>query len=811
MALGFLLGVLVLLSVWPRVSCADVLGVAVETECRDRYLLVTTRLIAENEPRFEAVDADGVHAITELYGSECGYMFSILPLHGHAELRASYYSCHTDNQGDEVFVFSFNLIAADETGEEMTYRINETCYLPLPWSPREIRCEENYMEVSVRNDMSCVFSKTEDYWMAAQLTAHRVATPAWQVMFQKEGEQQFSPMSIPEARVLGYVFHLTQGRLVFRSPYRQPHSSLVMVNGTRVEQVHPILFSRQRWVVMMVDLVVACSTNDGVFDGVDLIWETPTLLSSLASGLAGLDSMQVSMGVDGQLLDKATAAGRGYSLEISDDTIRLSIPFNAEGGYRHSFVMNNTYHEVYILHLYFEQLLVDEGGVETRIRFHRPMSTPLLWQDPSVINQTDLAERVFTVYLGNLTDMVNLVAVKLNGHAFTVQEANESNYNITAVHQLNSTLHGYILRVPFEDVIVHKLYSTEGLFLYMLYINFTLAVLPQGEPFYHLTSIVAHFHDVFAPVFSAVCNSRNISFQMDHQPFDYLWEAAIGPYLLTPSLASKRGYVMQNDSNSLTLEVPLFTVGYTYEDIHLEQFSGTFEILSRFSRTLEVARSLSMRCVFQTTELIVCSTKGVMTVVKDVTLVIPEAEPSRTSLANRTCRPQETDDTRVLFNFGLDTCGTRVMVDYPHVAYENEILIEQVSDSEAPVKTSPLVVTVRCVYPLSGLHKLFAYRRFEADSPGVGTMMVTEVPEKSPPTLSLPTTVKPTISATRSLSTSHKRPRRPLFSKIDRYVNNPHTRLTPWRNLPAIQPTAEYVRLFSWQMNNSKEPTTPRL
>lgn len=39
-------------------------------------------------------------------------------------------------------------------------------------------------------------------------------------------------------------------------------------------------------------------------------------------------------------------------------------------------------------------------------------------------------------------------------------------------------------------------------------------------------------------------------------------------------------------------------------------------------------------------------------------------------------------------------------------------------------------VTVRCVYPLSDLYKLFAYWRFDADSPGVGTIL-TRVPVKS--------------------------------------------------------------------------------
>ncbi|XP_064821000.1 uncharacterized protein LOC135539048, partial [Oncorhynchus masou masou] len=649
-------------------------------------------------------DADGVHPITKQYGSECGYMFSILPLPGHVELRASYFSCHTDNQDDEVFTFSFNLITTAASGVETTYAVNATCFLPLPWSPREVSCEENYME------------------------AHSSATSTWQVMFQQEG-QQLIPMSFSEARELGYVFHLTQGRLVFRSPYtpRSVMGSVSMINGSVVEVVHPILFSRQRWVVMMVDWIVACSTNEGMYDGAGLVWQTPTLLSPLVSGLSGLESSKISMGVDGQLLDEPITAERGYSLDISDTTVQISIPFNAAGGYRKSFVMDNMYHEFYVVRLYYEQIFLDDCGVETRLRLHRPMNTPLLIQHLSIINQTVLEDRVFTVYLGNLHYDVDLVAVTLNGHNFTILEATKSGLVITTVPQPNSNLHAYILRLPFEDAAVHKLYSPEGLLQFSMDINYTLVILPQEEPYYYLTSVVAQFNDVFPPVFKGVCNEKSISFQMAHKPFDYLWEVGVGPYILTTNLAAKRGYIMQNDSKSLTLEVPLFSVGYTYKDINLKQFYGSFEIHSRLPKTLEVKSSLAKACLFQTTEVIVCSTEGVVTVVTDVTLA--GAEPNGTFLLDSTCRPQETDGTRVLFSFGLHTCGTRVQVDHQHVTYENEINVEHKIRSAlvALMFSSLFRITVRCVYPLSDLYKLFAYWRFDADSPGVGTIL-TRVP-----------------------------------------------------------------------------------
>ena len=50
-------------------------------------------------------------------------------------------------QDDQVFTFNFNLIGTRE-GVEVTYALNQTCSPLLPWAPRELTCEGNYMEVS---------------------------------------------------------------------------------------------------------------------------------------------------------------------------------------------------------------------------------------------------------------------------------------------------------------------------------------------------------------------------------------------------------------------------------------------------------------------------------------------------------------------------------------------------------------------------------------------------------------------------------------------------------------------------------------
>lgn len=58
----------------------------------------------------------------------------------------------------------------------------------------------------------------------------------------------------------------------------------------------------------------------------------------------------------------------------------------------------------------------------------------------------------------------------------------------------------------------------------------------------------------------------------------------------------------------------------------------------------------------------VCSAGGVATVVTTPGGTWPLVDPSRTRLLDPSCRPRETDGSRVLFEFQLDSCGTRAMV-----------------------------------------------------------------------------------------------------------------------------------------------------
>ncbi|XP_047452861.1 uncharacterized protein LOC125015204 [Mugil cephalus] len=722
------------LCAWATGGCDLLPDGVLHIECRDRYVMIAVKLsFTGPEPRFEAVDRTGVHSITGQYAAKCGYSVSVV---NHVELRASYFSCHTDINDDKVFKFNFNLIVNVE-GKEVSYALDKTCSPSLPWSPREVTCETNYMEVSVRSELTCPSGTRIDDWSTLK-PVYSAVTSDWQVMFQM-AEEQLPPMNLSVARRRGYLFDLTEGRLIFRAPYGQPDSYSTEVNGVPVEVVHATVFSRQSWFVIMVDLVTACSMHQGSYDDDGyMTWALPEALYT------NTDDTKISIGLSGELMEQPVAEQIGYAVEKHNATVHISIPYNAEGGYRVSFVADGLY-ELYIFNLYLAQTLLDEDRVETVIRFHRTLVTRPLPRTLFTENQTVLEEQMFTVYLGDVPEDVELAAVHVNGQELT----NASSQYITKVVQPNNT-HGYTLKVPFDDPVVIQEFSKEDAAMqHTLDINYTLTVVDGNEPYYHTMSVMA-LTDASPPVFDATCSDSGISFKLDHQPSDYLWAISIGSDELTSELATQRGYIMSNDSQSLLLTVPLYTDGYEYKDITLKGFFGTFEIVVRHRATSEVQTSTVKTCLFTSTELIMCSTDGVMTVVADLTLAVPSGgTPARTNLGDKHCGPKEVDGTRALFSFPLNSCGSKVKLGKENVTYQNEIFYhkEYVGTNEfASEDGATERVIMQCIYPLAGLHRLFSKYKFESDTDGVGIIIHT-----APPT---PGLLNPTIGPTTGLQTT---------------------------------------------------------
>ncbi|KAJ8009235.1 hypothetical protein DPEC_G00086790 [Dallia pectoralis] len=719
-------------------------GVDIQAECRDRYLWVHVGS-SDNAPIFEAVDAAGVHPI-EGDAPQCGYTISSFKMDVYTTLRASYFSCYTGNQNDEVFTFQLYITVTDAEGRPARYPLAQTCILPLPWSQREVICEEDYMEVSVGRNVLCTTPEgtSKEAWEAAHSIAQKMANSVWQVMFLNN-EEKMAAMSVVDAQQLGYELTATPKRVVFRSPYGQNHSEIVMVDGVPVEVIRGTVFFRQNMMVVMVDISVACTKNPGSFDGARILWDTPKVITPLVDGNFGFESKRINVGVENQLLDEGTARARGYTLEVKGPLVQMGVPFGAKGGYTKSLVMNNVYQETYTALLFYEHVFshvyADGSSVETRHRLCRVVVTPLLCHTPFTIDVDTLspyrktsAEVAFNVYLGNIPHDVALMGVKLNENLFLVTEAADRGYTISTVEHTNGS-HGYTLSVPLDDKSVQRTYLGDGLLQYSVDINYTLSIMPQEESYFHVASVVKQLTDAFPPELRGVCTQRGVVFNMNQPRLGYLWEIGAGHDPLTPQLVAERGYYLINDSHSLTLEVPRLTNGYIYEDINLKRFTGTFEVLLRDSQTSEIQTSTATRCHFKTDQLIICSTDGTVTVVTNTRTPWPGVDPHSTTLSDRTCQPKETDDSRVLFEFGLNTCGTTLTVEGSHAVYENKILSnrEVKPDGDSFMsRDSKFRVTVRCIYPLNSVNRLSVDNLIQSEVPGVGSITFTGSTEDDP-------------------------------------------------------------------------------
>ncbi|XP_054880421.1 uncharacterized protein LOC129354897 [Poeciliopsis prolifica] len=722
MAFKLMFSVALLLSLWSTAECDFLVEGVLRLECRDRYFVIAVDLAATGEvPRFEAVDGTGTYAITEHYAAKCGYTISILSLLGLVELRASYFSCHTERGAG--FSFRFNLITTYK-GVDAYYALNKTCSSPLPWSPREVTCEVNYMEVSVRSELPCQ-SGLSDVWSILG-PPYSPSTEDWQVTFQNPDEQ-LPPMNLSRARQQGYIFDLVHDRIVFRTPYGQLDSYHTEVTGIPVEVVRATLFSQKSWVVVMVDLIAACSKGyEGSYDSGYMIWDTPEAL------YPSLGKTQISFGLNGNLMDQAAAAQKGFIMGRSNSTVQIGIPYNAEGGYRKSFVSDGLF-EFYIFNLDLKQTSVDERHEETVVWFHRTLVTPLLSSPLFIEDQTDVEDGTFSINLGKVPRDVELTSVQLNGQEFAVPFNDSIAYTLTEVRHSNKS-HSYTLKVPLRDPIVIQEFSKENAaMLHKLDINYTLIVTPGDEPYYHTISATA-LMAAPPPSFDVVCTESGIDFKLAYRSFDYLWDFMIGSDRLTPALAANHGYTMSNDSQSLLLSVPLFTHGYKYTDIGLKGFLGTFTILVRDRETADILTSTTKTCLFNTTDVF-------NEWVDDCGGWLVEM-PAHSHLVNSLCVPKEADGTRVLFSFPLHSCGSTVKLAKETVTYQNKIYLDT---SENAVEG----MTVRCMYPLASLYRLFSLHKFESDEEGVGNIIPFVETTKAVPATVTPA-VAPQITRTRA-------------------------------------------------------------
>ncbi|XP_018581739.2 zona pellucida protein AX 4 [Scleropages formosus] len=688
------------------------------TECRDGHFWLTVGSgFLGRMFRFDTEGRSGVHTVSDQRAAICGYTM-LLDSWGNLVLRASYLACDVDTRehtGIQLMVWFVNKEANDE---ETSYPFLLTCPLQQ-WSPREIMCEENYMEVSVKKPIPPVVQKGQEWMTPPPKRSEQGGMKEWRVVFRIPPGAQEDMMSTPvreqtltlmEAEQLGYHINFTGSRILLRCGYSSPFSYVLKVKGIDLEVISITIFYRYQWTLFKVDASVACSLYKGTMDGTYILWSIPQILPPLVQG--PVRNQGARMGVGGRLLSACLIQQRGYKMEVRDGVVEVRIPFGAVGGQIKSHVMAGRYSQSYSVDLFYVQQWGDAQWTLTRHRSFRPLWTTPSPHSPRLVNLTVPEEGDFSVTLGVFPPDVSLANVTIATLTVPLAGAEELGLRVTQVPFPNGT-HAYLLQVPFPHPLVSQKYLGGKYRRYTLAVTFTLLISPHREVFTHSASVVCDLQDVVLPRVEGRCTDKTMKLTLHRGNMDTQWAIFFGNHRLEPDLVEFGGYSLEAADDYFTVEVPLYSLGMAYEDLSLQGLLANVAVSVLDVETGAVEQTFIQRCTFHVRELMVCLPNSWMVVVVDTARVVPPLDPRDIALLDPSCRPKEMDRTRALFSFSLDSCGTIQGVEGKDLVYVNEVRymprylpIPQPFFHPFYYYRQPL----GCRYPLNGTRTLAIYQ-----------------------------------------------------------------------------------------------------
>ncbi|MGH0176885.1 UNVERIFIED_CONTAM: hypothetical protein FKN15_073806 [Acipenser sinensis] len=105
-------------------------------------------------------------------------------------------------KNDVSYALQYRFVRLDSLGRETVYPFSLSCSTDSPWNPREIVCEENYMEVSVRKNVPVIAQEglEKEDWEAALSIVSELSTGIW-----VGGMQGFPDPSVFDGTYLSWV------------------------------------------------------------------------------------------------------------------------------------------------------------------------------------------------------------------------------------------------------------------------------------------------------------------------------------------------------------------------------------------------------------------------------------------------------------------------------------------------------------------------------------------------------------------------------------------------------------------------------
>ncbi|KAM6450087.1 uncharacterized protein PHA67_017284 [Liasis olivaceus] len=687
---------------------------AVRTECRDRYFWVwlDKSALGQSSWSYSISSELGQRIpVTEHIAAQCGFTRGV-DLYGNPEIRISFLACSIHNVLDQDFSLQLQVEVTSLDNLTTAYEVSMNCPLDVPWSPREIVCEENYMEVSVRRAVPGIASEAlNEDWIAAWPVAQGAMNQVWQVIFHFQNGS-LEDMMATQAHALGYGFNTTATRVLFRTPYSTQQTEVTMVQGLEVEMARATVFYKQAWIILMVDTAVACPVNPPTFTATTFRWTTPRIMPLLVAFPHQYEDESIEMGVDGRRIDRTTIVQNGYIFLTDTNFISITVPIGAAGGLTESDVIGNRYGTTYSIKLLLDRRWQGDESDRTRHRILKSIRTPFAPQMPVLINNTVPERGYFDVSIGNFLPDVELTTIAIGGKPLTPPELKEHGFSLEEVLNPNNT-RVFILKVPFSNPLVEQKYLYGNIRRYTLHLEYTFFLVPKSKSFTHPGVIECEVPDVVLPVFEGFCEAGQIGLVMTRGNLDRYWIPYVGSLQLTNELAVSQNYTVQDDGSYFYLLVPFLATGLVYEDISLHGVTARLDFSLRDNKTLLAMVDFSRSCIFPTGKLLVCLSNGTMTATILSLDTKPELNPRRTHLQDKNCRPVAADETKALFAFPVATCGTTRRFEGNYLVYENEVIFEREMIPEAnPIITRDpqYRLTLRCRYRLNETLRAWAQR-----------------------------------------------------------------------------------------------------
>ncbi|OCT90720.1 uncharacterized protein zpy1.L isoform X2 [Xenopus laevis] len=673
-----------------------------KAECLNRvfWIWVDKDFIGSREWHLEAFNETGPPVLLDdELASQCGYSITN-DIYGNLEIRISFLACWVLNVNDLQFDLKVQVLVR-QGGGFIPYPVSLSCRITDPWNVREVLCEENFMEVSVRRIVPWIVDwMTEDLQAVWPVTEGGI-TQRWQVEFQMS-DLRIITMSAIEAQRMGYGLNATATRVVFRAPYNTSESQILKVGSYRLEVILAKMYYSQPLIRLIVDTTTACPSDAPIITKTSIFWLTPAILNPLVLDLSAYKDRGLSMGVDGRLLDSSVIAANGYTLGRNTTTVNVTVPIGAPGGYTESDVVNNTYGTTYHIHLMLVHHWRGTTADTTRHSVIKPINTPFKPLLPIFINRTVPENHYFNVSLGNFFPDVGLKAFIIRRVMVTLDEANRRGFRVQTVDNGNGT-RAYVLQVPFSDPLVEQMYLDGNKRMYILYVTYILTLLNKKKDFTYTDVVECVLQDVVPPTYDKICEKDRLILNMTRGNIDMYWIPHIRNLPLTAALATSQNYKITQRGPMLLIEIPLFSVGLAYEDISLRGIRARVDFSLKDNKTLQVRSSYSFVCNFPTDQLLLCLPNGTMKATVFSLDTKPRFDPRETHLKDPTCKPQEADNDRALFSFSVFSCGTTRQFVGDYLVYENEVTFDR--KGLPPIKpiisrNSTYRLTLRCRYPL---------------------------------------------------------------------------------------------------------------